>query len=718
MVAPMPAAGRLNWILALFVLFICSSFCKNSVKSVIRYDFLTLLNIRASVADSLSHRSEQWRSHRALRRCIPGIAWTPSCSCSRPRQARRRSRRAGSAVKLRKLSRDRSLSGLQSIATAADPCRRLSCLRPVLPASPTQLPAFVPVPHRRAHMRVASVPACARPRPSIPGGDHRHPPTSVASVPECGRAGSRTGWLRPIPRASTFGRAGSDRINFGLLNARSIANKSFVLNELFVSKNLDFLQITETWQRADDFTSLIELCPRDCSFSYAPRSTGRGGGLATILRDCFHSRTIVLQAFQKSIWSSSRGGDGFISWEKTGAVQSHAKLRENGEMIFIDSSGNCVRHNHRIFLLLTHSSAGGLPLGGLITTSESQTTITAAMELFNTIMPNEKFFGRPAGPCVIMTDDCAALRQSLCTVYPKATLVLCVFHLLQAMWSWLWNTYSGVPKQHRAHLLKSFKVLVYAETSTALMGSYTKLMEDHIAVQHPKFLRHLKEVFERREEWAICLQSELATRGNHTNNFVESAMRVVKEKVLHRLKAYNVTQLVDFVTTRMEAYYIRRLTDAANNRLRVIHKKGEGKGDINSDAIVQEDQSNYTVASSSSTGVFYHVNMAIGCCTCPVGISGGPWKHQSAVASKFGQHESFPRMSTPGTRKLYHEIATAMRKCKLIVQISAFSTFGKCHETKSRRYKRPRGYLQTTALIGVQPTAVARINLHWAVEGS
>ncbi|KAJ8333732.1 hypothetical protein SKAU_G00410510 [Synaphobranchus kaupii] len=192
---------------------------------------------------------------------------------------------------LRKLSRDRSLSGLQSIATAADPCRRLSCLRPVLPASPTQLPAFVPVPHRRAHMRVASVPACARPRPSIPGGDHRHPPTSVASVPECGRAGSRTGWLRPLPRASTFGRAGSDRIDFGLLNARSIANKLFVLNELFVSKNLNFLQITETWQRADDFTSLIELCPRDCSFSYAPRSTGRGGGLATILRDCFRSRT-------------------------------------------------------------------------------------------------------------------------------------------------------------------------------------------------------------------------------------------------------------------------------------------------------------------------------------------------------------------------------------------------------------------------------------------
>ena len=47
---------------------------------------------------------------------------------------------------------------------------------------------------------------------------------------------------------------------------------------------------------------------------------------------------------------------------------------------------------------------------------------------------------------------------------------------------------------------------------------------------------------------------------------MESAVKVLKEKVLHRLKAYNATQLVDFIITRMEAYYIRRLTDVANNR--------------------------------------------------------------------------------------------------------------------------------------------------------
>lgn len=146
----------------------------------------------------------------------------------------------------------------------------------------------------------------------------------------------------------------------------------------------------------------------------------------------------------------------------------HTKIRQSGEMVFVDSSGNCDRQNHRIFLLLTHSSAGGLPLGVLITTSENQPTITAALQLLNSILPVNSFFGRnKEGPQVIMTDDCSALRQSLKAVYPVATLILCIFHLLQAMWRWLWNSHNGVAKDHRSHLMRGFQNIVYAGTPSS-----------------------------------------------------------------------------------------------------------------------------------------------------------------------------------------------------------------------------------------------------------
>ena len=76
----------------------------------------------------------------------------------------------------------------------------------------------------------------------------------------------------------------------------------------------------------------------------------------------------------------------------------------------------------------------------------------------------------------------------------------------QAMWRWLWSSHNGVPKPHRAYLLKRFKSLVYAPSEAALMADYGKLMMDPTAVCHAKFTRHLQQVFERREEWALCLQ--------------------------------------------------------------------------------------------------------------------------------------------------------------------------------------------------------------------
>lgn len=91
-------------------------------------------------------------------------------------------------------------------------------------------------------------------------------------------------------------------------------------------------------------------------------------------------------------------------------------------------------------------------------------------------------------------------------------------------------------------------------------------------------------------------------------------MRILKDSIFHRLKAYNVTQLVDFICTRLEAYYNRPLLDVANGRT----VKQEFKfNSVSPDRIVKEDESNYTVPSEHE-GV-YLVNISMGMCTCPAG---------------------------------------------------------------------------------------------------
>ena len=59
----------------------------------------------------------------------------------------------------------------------------------------------------------------------------------------------------------------------------------------------------------------------------------------------------------------------------------HVLIKHSGELSFIEASGNMGRHGCRVFLILTHSCAGDLPLGVLITTSGSTDTIKSAATL-------------------------------------------------------------------------------------------------------------------------------------------------------------------------------------------------------------------------------------------------------------------------------------------------------------------------------------------------
>ena len=75
-----------------------------------------------------------------------------------------------------------------------------------------------------------------------------------------------------------------------LINVRSLSNKSLILNDFILTHNLDFLFLTETWQRPGDVSSFSELCPPNFKFLNSPRTTGRGGGLAMVFKENFNCK--------------------------------------------------------------------------------------------------------------------------------------------------------------------------------------------------------------------------------------------------------------------------------------------------------------------------------------------------------------------------------------------------------------------------------------------
>ena len=82
---------------------------------------------------------------------------------------------------------------------------------------------------------------------------------------------------------------------------------------------------------------------------------------------------------------------------------------------------------------LTESPAGGLPLGFLVLSNHTQTTLEAGLSDLKALLPDGAFGGRgrEAGPKVIMTDDDTGEINALASAWPESNLLLCQWHILQ-----------------------------------------------------------------------------------------------------------------------------------------------------------------------------------------------------------------------------------------------------------------------------------------------
>lgn len=153
----------------------------------------------------------------------------------------------------------------------------------------------------------------------------------------------------------------------------------------------------------------------------------------------------------------------------------------------------------------------------------------------------------------------------------------------------------------------------------------------------------------------------MALRGHNTNNTVESAMRIIKDKIFKRLKAFNVVQLIDFFVTRFEQYYERRLINIANNRVDELRQSRyfPKDSDIALANVWQMTSDIVSVPSATLSNVCYSVNTTLWVCSCPVGISGAPCKHQWAAATKYSiDCFNFLPVTSTKSRKLYHYLAS------------------------------------------------------------
>ena len=90
----------------------------------------------------------------------------------------------------------------------------------------------------------------------------------------------------------------SCNMRFATTNLRSVRQKSAALSDLISSKQIDILAMTETWlSSCDTAACLADISPPGFSLFHCPRLSGRGGGVAFLVRETFKVEIIHTPKF-------------------------------------------------------------------------------------------------------------------------------------------------------------------------------------------------------------------------------------------------------------------------------------------------------------------------------------------------------------------------------------------------------------------------------------
>lgn len=126
----------------------------------------------------------------------------------------------------------------------------------------------------------------------------------------------------------------------------------------------------------------------------------------------------------------------------------------------------------------------------------------------------------------------------------------------QALWRWLWLR-EIIFKRMQLIIMNKFCHVMFAKTEQEATDSIKQILLHELVSCTEKLNKHLQHLWSRREELSLAFCSHLLNRGHNTNNYCEASIRIFKDVVLQRCKAFNMCAFVDFVTKTFELYHKR-----------------------------------------------------------------------------------------------------------------------------------------------------------------
>ena len=129
--------------------------------------------------------------------------------------------------------------------------------------------------------------------------------------------------------------------------------------------------------------------------------------------------------------------------------------KKGAQMVFVDSTGSVDSHDLVVTLFVIAANCGVLPVGITIAGEKLEHMYTEAIRMLNAVTVDVDVASSLQLE-IEMIDHDEALRHSLSTVWPRVSLLLFLFHVLQVVWRYLFTASRSVSKENWHLIFQKF----------------------------------------------------------------------------------------------------------------------------------------------------------------------------------------------------------------------------------------------------------------------
>ena len=116
----------------------------------------------------------------------------------------------------------------------------------------------------------------------------------------------------------------------------------------------------------------------------------------------------------------------------------------------------------------------------------------------------ENLFGNQHYHKVFLTDDGLAEQNAIKSPFPESGSKLCLFHVDQAVWRWLWNSVNKVALGNRKTLIQEFQSIMRSSSVEQAELPYKEACDSPTSKKYGNWRTYLQSHWERRELWCIA----------------------------------------------------------------------------------------------------------------------------------------------------------------------------------------------------------------------